>query len=263
MLRFVLACFVLTLPLQTVAKTYNAGYLTFEMPDDWKCSPFGASHVCHSGLNNQKKKEAMIIVTVKTPGGGDKSDQYLKFLNQPRNNVGQPSKIITKSKTVNLNGHLWVEGWHQNSEVRNYYTRYEVTTCCGTKPKLAMLVTLSANVKHFKKYSKAFADTVASLRVIENVDMRKLRALGLNEKMGNIAGYMEDLIDSEDFDPEAEVKQQADKIFGMDKTSLIAALSLGTLLLLAGYRYLRKRGRSRKKPSSSSRKPHPHRRRRR
>ncbi|MCY4512074.1 MAG: hypothetical protein OXB86_00125 [Bdellovibrionales bacterium] len=243
---------------------FQNDYVSFELPENWKCKPFKTDWVCHS-IHSSKRKEAMIILTAKETGGLDNLTEYEGFLNKPRTikaKTGQsfPAKIISPGKKVFLNSHPWVDGWFLGSEVPSYYTRYEVTVCCGTTPKLAILVTLSARKDRYSKYSQAFMKAIKSLKISPDINkaLSKMRAMGTHESMGNIAAYMGDLIDGE---LDAEEDYEEGLFSGMDATTMgaLGAAGLGAATyLISRLRKKRRRrekaSRRRKKRRSSSKK---------
>ena len=253
---FLLAAAFTITPLFAEAILFQNDYVSFEMPENWKCKPFKTDWVCHS-IHSNKRKEAMIILTAKETGSLDNLTEYESFLNKPRSTktkTGQPSqaKIVSPGKKVFLNNHPWVDGWYLGSEVPLYYTRYEVTVCCGTTPKLAILVTLSAHKDRYSKYSQAFMTAIKSLKISPDINraLSKMRAMGTHESMGNIAAYMGDLIDGE---LEDEGDAEGEGLFGgMSPAALggLGAAGLGA----AAYLLARLRKKRRREKSSSRRK---------
>lgn len=250
---FLLAVILATSPPFAEAVLFQNDYVSFELPENWKCKPFKTDWVCHS-IHSNKRKEAMIVLTAKETGSLDNLTEYESFLNKPRTTktkTGQsvPAKIVSPGKKVFLNNHPWVDGWYLASEVPNYYTRYEVTVCCGTTPKLAILVTLSAHKDRYSKYSQAFMKAIKSLKISPDINraLSKMRAMGTHESMGNIAAYMGDLIDGE---LDAEEDFEAGGLFsGMNAATMggLAAAGLGTAA------YLIRRFRKKKRRERSSR----------
>lgn len=242
---FLLAAILATSAPFAEAILFQNDYVSFELPENWKCKPFKTDWVCHS-IHSSKRKEAMIILTAKETGSLDNLTEYESFLNKPRTvktKTGQsfPAKIISPGKKVFLNNHPWVDGWYLGSEVPIYYTRYEVTVCCGATPKLAILVTLSAHKDRYSKYSQAFMKAIKSLKISPDINkaLSKMRAMGTHESMGNIAAYMGDLIDGE-LDPEEDYEGDSS---GLDAATLgvLAAAGLGTAAYLIARRLRKKR----------------------
>ena len=241
---------------------FHNDYLSFELPENWKCKPFKTDWVCHS-IHSKKRKEAMIVLSAKEAGSLDNLTEYERFLNKARTiktKDGQPvqSKIISPGKKIFLNNHPWVDGWFEASEVPNYYTRYEVTVCCGTTPKLAVLATFSARKDLYSKYSKAFMRAVKTLKLSPDVDraLSKMRAMGTHESMGNIAAYMGDLIGDDELD--GEEAEGSGGLIGDMSPGALGGLFAG-LLALAAYFIIRAKKKKRRRESSGRRRSRRHR----
>lgn len=160
------ACLGLLLsPAHAQAKIFRNAYVSFELPDTWKCVLEHTEWVCRSEIDKQAK-EAIIILTAKEVGPTDSFESYVTHLSVPLNTssklAGVPSKIIYPPKRIQINDQPWVDGLHIASEIPNYYTRYLATI----KDKVAVLVTFSAHSKFYTNYSQDFFKAVQSLRVI-------------------------------------------------------------------------------------------------
>ena len=249
-LVFILIAGFFLFPVQ--AKLFNNNYVSFDIPDNWKCKSFGTDWVCHSVLS-KKKKEAMVILTAKEAGVLDNFQQYQNFLNTPRQNIGLNKKPFTSkvlhSKQVFLNNQPWVDGFHKGSEVPAYYTRYLVTVCCtNSATKLAILVTYSAHGKHYTKYAAQFLKSIKSLRVNISKNFGNIKGLQTGESIGDIAGYIEDIVNEED-----EEGDFSDSFLSTGRGKALAALiPLIALLTLALVRKRRKRRKKDRKKKSSS-----------
>ena len=248
-------------PFSAEAVLFQNDYLSFELPENWKCKPFKTDWVCHS-IHSSKRKEAMIILTAKEAGSLDNLTEYERFLGKARTvktKTGRSiqSKIISAGKKIFLNNHPWVDGWFEGSEVPKYYTRYEVTVCCGTMPKLAILATFSAHKDRYSKYSKAFMRAIKTLKLSPDINraLSKMRAMGTHESMGNIAAYMGDLIGDGELDDE-EVEGEG-LGGGLDATTLGGLLA--GLLALAAYLIIRAKKKKRRREGSGRRKSRRHR----
>lgn len=162
LLAMVLATTIL--PLTSQAKVFKNAYVSFELPETWKCALEHTEWVCRSDVDKESK-EAIIVLTAKEVGPTDSFEAYTQHLSSPQSNgpktAGVPSKIIYPPKKVQINDHPWVDGLHLASEVPNYFTRYLATI----KDKIAVLVTFSAHKNFYTKYSSDFFKAVSSLRV--------------------------------------------------------------------------------------------------
>src|SRR5688572_27725536 len=65
------------------AKPFASDYLQFELPPGWDCVLEGAEWVCQSE-NDDRKREAIIILVAKTRGEQDNLDQYMNYLKAPK-----------------------------------------------------------------------------------------------------------------------------------------------------------------------------------
>ena len=235
-------------------KIFNTSYVSFEIPENWQCKSFGTDQVCHS-THSQKEKEAMIILTAKIAGTLDTLETYTNFLQQPREGLTRAkqsfrSKVIHTKKVV-INNHFWVDGFHKESEIPSYYTRYIVTTCCQKQEsQLAILVTYSAHVNHYTKYASDFLKSINSLRVLNTQKaIEKMKSLGTGENLGSISAYMEDLIDDEGIGGK---NKGGLNLFGLDATQL--ALLLFIILSLGAYTVIKIRKKNKKSHTKNRKK---------
>lgn len=148
------------------AKVFRNAYVSFELPDTWKCVLEHTEWVCRSE-SNKESKEAIIILTAKEVGPTDSLAAYSNHLNTPQTTQTKTgakitSKVTYAPKQVKIHNHIWVDGLHLGSEVSNYFTRYLATI----KDRIAILVTFSAHKNFYTKYSQDFFKAVTSLRVI-------------------------------------------------------------------------------------------------
>ncbi len=153
------------------AKVFRNAYISFETPDTWKCNLEQTEWVCRSE-QSKEAKEAIIILTAKEVGVTDKFSIYESHLNEPitastKSGTTFTSKVVYKSKSVQINDQAWLDGLHLGSEVPNYFTRYLATI----KDNIAILVTFSAHKQFYTKYSQDFFKAVMSLRVIASKNL--------------------------------------------------------------------------------------------
>ncbi len=157
---------LILLTFQAQAKVFRNAYIAFEMPETWKCNLEQTEWVCRSEMSKESK-EAIIILTAKEVGPTDSFPLYENHLNGPislnlKGGGTALSKVVYKSKNVQINDQPWLDGLHLGSEVPNYFTRYLATI----KDKIAILITFSAHKQYYTKYSQDFFKAVMSLRVI-------------------------------------------------------------------------------------------------
>lgn len=169
------------------AKVFRNSYLSFELPDNWKCNLENTEWICRAEAD-KASKEAIIVLTAKEVGPTDSFDAYISHLNTPqitsyKGAAGKVSKVVYPPKKVNINDQAWVDGLHMSSEVPNYFTRYLATI----KDRIAVLFTCSAHKDYYTKYSQAFFKAVQSLRVVATKNLLNQADSGIrpgNETLG-------------------------------------------------------------------------------
>jgi hypothetical protein len=163
--KLLILCFFSYLILQSAeAKRFNNQYCEFELPSGWICALEGSEWVCQSE-NDDRKKEAIIILAAKTRGEQDSLEEYEIYLKKPKTftlpggkmQVSEPKSALKKE----VNGHQWIDSLHLASEVPGFYTRYLATV----KEDLGVAVTLSVAKDHYQEYQAVYDAVVASLRV--------------------------------------------------------------------------------------------------
>ncbi len=154
------------------AKLFRNSYVSFELPNQWDCKLTDTEWVCRfENPTRSESKEAVVILTAKEVGPVDNLQAYDSYLKTPKQ-IASALGTPMRSSPINvlqrqINGHLWVDGMHGNSEVRDYYTRYLATV----KDQIAVLVTYSAHKTAYAKYSSDFFRSVQSLRVLNTKNL--------------------------------------------------------------------------------------------
>lgn len=185
----ILAVFsIFALPNLSEARTFKNAYISFEMQDTWNCKLEQTEWVCRSE-DNQESKEAVIILTAKEKGPTDSFALYEAHMNSSvttTTKAGQTliSRVVYKAQQNRYNDQPWLDGMHQDSEVKSYFTRYLATI----KDQIAILVTFSAHSKKYAKYAGQFTNTIKSLRVIASKDLLSRPDLGPIGKPGEVLG---------------------------------------------------------------------------
>lgn len=163
-------------PAAHAAKFANQ-FTEFELPPGWGCNLEGAEWVCQNS-DAAKKKEAIIVLAAKLKGDQDSLDQYLTYLKATKSFTsvsGKPMKSEPKyAKTVNVNGHPWVDALHLESEIPGFFTRYLATV----KDDIGVLVTYSVAKAKFQDYRQDFENMVNTLKVFRKQG-------GINTAQGN------------------------------------------------------------------------------
>lgn len=169
------------------AKNFKNAYISFDMPDSWDCKAQAPEWVCRS-TDPVEAKQAVIILTAKEIGPTDTFPLYEAHLNTSqtvrfKNGTTLNSRVVYKSQYNRYNNQTWIDGLHQDGEVKHYYTRYLATL----KGPIAVLVTFSAHNKHYAKYSPSFINTIKSMNIVEpkNFLQRNENRPSGNEFVGN------------------------------------------------------------------------------
>lgn len=153
-----------TLAAPAQAARFANQFTEFELPPQWQCVLEGAEWVCQS-VDENKKKDAIIVLAAKLKGEQDSLDQYLAYLKEPRQFTSIQGKLVKSeakyTKTVKLGDQVWVDSLHLESEIPGFYTRYFATV----KQDIGVLVTYSINQAKYKEYLSEFDAMVQTLKV--------------------------------------------------------------------------------------------------
>lgn len=243
-LQILLISHLLFFPNAAEAKLFRNSYISFELPSKWECTLNETEWVCrNTDTSGQKDKEAIIILTAKQVGPSDSIAAYESFLKMARtlpSTQGTPIRSQVKSVMhKQISGHVWIDGMHLSSEVRDYYTRYLATV----KDQIAIVVTFSAHMQHYTKYSGDFFRSVESLNILgtrallnNSQAMASVRpgaeTLGANIQTAMPTGFGDDL------------PEEGSSSGGNSTTSIILALAI---ILGAGGAYLMLKGKDKGK----------------
>lgn len=163
-----------------MAARFANQFTEFELPPQWQCNLEGAEWVCQSS-NDVKKRDAIIVLAAKLKGEQDSLDQYLNYLKAPKTYMSiqkKPVKSDAKyAKTVNINGHPWIDALHMESEIPGFYTRYLATVV----QDIGVLVTYSINKGKYQDYLGDFDNMVKTLKVF-----RKAGAINVGSQKSNL-----------------------------------------------------------------------------
>ncbi len=214
------------------AKVFRNAYVSFELPDTWKCTLEHTEWVCRSE-KQKESREAIIILTAKEVGPVDSFEQYSKYLNSPHPVAAKPtagilSKVMYPSKQYKINDHMWIDGLHMSSEVPNFFTRYLTTI----KEKIAVLVTFSAHKSVYTKYSQDFFKAVQSLRVVATNNLLASPDVGPIRPGSETLGAPINAAVPADMETSEEV--ESDGLFGSGNKTQTLFLLIGILLIGAG-----------------------------
>ncbi len=218
------------------AKIFKNAYISFEMPDSWDCKAQTPQWTCRSN-DPTESREAAIVLVAKEVGPTDTFPLYESHMNTPqtvsyKNGTTLNSRVVYKAQQNRYNNQVWLDGLHQDGEVKHFFTRYLATI----KGPIAVLVTFSAHNRLYSKYSPSFNNAINSLRIIEpkNFLQKPEGRLGGNEFMGGPGvGNGMDLIGDESGMPSGSSGGN-EKILGI---GILLSAIIGYVL----YRYIAKR----------------------
>lgn len=209
-------------PFQAQSKVWKNAYISFEIPDRWKCVLEQTEWVCRSEDPNEAK-EAIIILTAKETGVIDTYNLYEEHLAKPiaanlRGGGTALSQVYRKPETMMIQGEKWIDGFHLGSEVQQYFTRYLGTI----RTKISVLVTFSAHKDVYAKYSADFMKAVQSLKVIADKDIIATRENGISGSGSDLFGQSQVILP-----PEGPIKpQKKDKSLFIALGAILAALGI-------------------------------------
>lgn len=168
------------------AAQFSNQYMSFELPTGWECQLEGAEYVCQSE-NQNRRKEAIIILAAKVRSEQDSLDQYLAYLKTAKSYKVPGGKSLVSepkyAKMTSINAHRWIDALHLASEVPGFYTRYLATV----KSDLGIAITFSVAKDLYRSYQAVFDKVVASLRVYrrKNVELSDADLKGSQGSLGN------------------------------------------------------------------------------
>jgi hypothetical protein len=150
------------------AARFTNQFIEFELPPQWQCNLEGAEWVCQN-TNEAKKKDAIIVLAAKLKGDQDSLDQYLSYLKSAKTYTSVQGKTVKSevkyAKTVSLQGQVWVDSLHLESEIPGFFTRYLATV----KADIGVLITYSVNKAKWGDYVSDFDALVNTLKVFRKV----------------------------------------------------------------------------------------------
>ncbi len=178
------------------AKTFTSQFCEFLLPTGWECDMEGSEWVCQS-VNEERKKEAIIILAAKLRGPQDDLPQYQAYLQAPKSFKlpGGKTQIseakYTKQLKIPTQNHMWIDSLHLASEVPGFYTRYLATV----KGELGVAVTFSVSKDHYDSYRPIFDKIVETLKVFAEKKAAPTDFKLAGSKSGSIPGGEGDFID--------------------------------------------------------------------
>lgn len=146
------------------AKRFTSQFCEFELPPGWECALEGTEWVCQS-TNEERKKEAIIILAAKERGPQDSMMEYEAYLKRNKTfNLPGGKTQVSEPKDIKLrevNGQKWVDALHLASEVPGFYTQYLATV----KESLGIAVTFSVGKDFYDAYRGVFENIISTMRV--------------------------------------------------------------------------------------------------
>lgn len=208
------------------AKRFASKFCEFELPPQWECQLEGTEWVCQ-GLNEDRKREAIIILAAKKRGSKDSLQEYEAYLKSKKtfSLPGGKTQVSDPrySKKSTINDQQWIDSMHLASEVPGFYTRYLATV----KGELGVAVTFSVAKEHYDAYKGLFDSVVKTLRVflIENKDITNF---SLAERGGKAGTDVNDnFVASEDLmGGVGQKRRKKGQAGGMDDSMLYIILAL-------------------------------------
>lgn len=180
----------------TFADVFTSQFCEFVLPNGWRCDMEGSEWVCQS-VNEDRKKEAIIILAAKLRGPQDDLPQYQTYLQQAKSFKlpGGKTQISeakwTKQIKIATQNHTWIDSLHLASEVPGFFTRYLATV----KGELGVAVTFSVSKDHYDAYKPIFDKIVETLKVFGEKKAVPGDFKLAGSKSGSIPGEEGDFID--------------------------------------------------------------------
>ncbi|MEK6773882.1 MAG: hypothetical protein AABY64_08070 [Bdellovibrionota bacterium] len=209
---FIFALLIFQQP-PALAREWRNAYISFEIPDRWKCILEQTEWVCRSD-DPKESKESIIILTAKEVGPIDTMPMYESHLQNaialklPSGNIIF-SKPYKKPQQVQIKSQLWLDGFHLESEVQNYFTRYLATI----KDRIAVLVTFSAHKDDYARYSADFARAIQSLKVIAAKNLTSNNSDGVRGSSGSLFPREQLLLPNEPFSENVPQRKKDKTLF--------------------------------------------------
>ena len=166
-IKYILSFSFLFLSFYTWSKTFTNQYIQFELPIGWECKLEGTEWVCQSS-NDNRKKEAIIIMAAKIRGSQDSLAHYQGYLQKVKTFKipGGPTQVSEPkyTKVAKISDHQWIDSLHLASEIPGFYTRYMATVISD----LGVAVTFSVAKDYYDSYQELFDRVIQTMKVFRN-----------------------------------------------------------------------------------------------
>ncbi|MGA2877301.1 MAG: hypothetical protein ABSE82_17435 [Nitrososphaerales archaeon] len=154
-LRFLLfAGVIIALSPPASAEVFQSKFLSFRLPDGWKCKFEDQVFTCQPPVARGEKLSMIIILAAKLQGEHDSLPEYMTQLRKP--GVVDGPKIDNDISKV-----AWVEATLFESELKGYYTKYLATVWDG----IAILVTFSVHKDSYAQFQSLILPCIRSLEL--------------------------------------------------------------------------------------------------
>jgi hypothetical protein len=165
--NLVLGIFLLSiLPQIAQAGKFANQFTEFELPSGWTCGLEKVTWLCQH-MEDKKKREALIILAAKIRGNQDSMEQYQSRLTGSKNYVAADGKGVNSevkfTKSVEINGHPWIDSLHFQSEVPGFITRYFATI----EQNIGILITFSVEKDKYAQYVSDLTQLMNSLKAFK------------------------------------------------------------------------------------------------
>lgn len=158
--------FLISLTQNAFAGKFANQFTEFELPAGWTCGLEKVTWVCQH-MEDKKKREALIVLGAKIRGPQDSMEQYQNRLSAAKNYTTADGKSVTSEakfiKSVQINGHPWIDALHSQSEVPGFMTRYFATI----EQNIGVLVTFSVENDKYSQYVTDLTKAMNSLKVFK------------------------------------------------------------------------------------------------
>lgn len=164
------------------AANFSNAYVSFEKPEGWRCDLVQKAWMCQSE-NPADKQEALVMAIASLATDWDKVENYEEYLKASKPIIGDNNEVLMNSEVSyarkrNINGHIWVDSLHHNSELPGFWSRYTVTINETPKTKLAILVTYVVSDERRAQFAPQFERMVSSLKPNAEFDLNSATKQG-------------------------------------------------------------------------------------
>lgn len=147
--------------LNTFAKPFANDFIEFDLPDSWSCAPYADVWTCKP-LEPSKQKDIIVVMSFAAQGQKDSMEYYLDyFSNSIVSRITEKNSEPKYTKYKEILGQNWVDSLHENSEVRDFYTRYLSTIKSGR----AILLSITVDKNKYNPYMNELYRMVEGMKL--------------------------------------------------------------------------------------------------